>query len=501
MQNSFNNNSHKILDSLTIGIIQTDAKGNIENYNKFAQRYLTNSEICNMEMIIATEDLASYQRHLRNLSINETTNLELKLKQSSKKSSWCNLRLLKLSNNKIIFQIWDITRRKQIEEYFIASEEKFRSFFGFSNDGIVFLDSSGKVTEWNHSMENISGLKAEEAIGETIQKIAARIFAHNNFLEKILDKIENQRSLEDKNLVSTTNSQERRYMQLSFFSIAGNNSYGMIARDVTKIKQAETRLKDLNRDLEKRVEEELAKRQQQQQLLIQKSKLESLGKLAAGIAHEINQPLAGISMGLENLLLQIQTDDCSPSYLQQKSKDIFEHISRIRHTIEHVRTFSRQQKSDRLEDVDVNLTIENAVSMLQAQLKAHNIKLRLELQPQLPQIKANHFEMEQVFVNLISNARDALDKKKNGEITIISKFQDDNIIIIVEDNGSGIASKDLEKIFDPFFTRKEAEKGTGLGLSIVYAILKKIGGEIKVESQYGQFTKFIINLSKDSNNE
>jgi len=226
-----------------------------------------------------------------------------------------------------------------------------------------------------------------------------------------------------------------------------------------------------------------------------------LGKLAAGIAHEINQPLAGISMGLENLLLQIQTDDCSPSYLQQKSKDIFEHISRIRHTIEHVRTFSRQQKSDQLEDVDVNLTIENAISMLQAQLKAHNIKLRLELQPQLPQIKANHFEMEQVFVNLISNARDALDKKENGEITIISKFQDDNIIIIVEDNGSGIASKDLEKIFDPFFTRKEAEKGTGLGLSIVYAILKKIGGEIKVESQYGQFTKFIINLSKDSNNE
>jgi PAS domain-containing protein len=147
MLDSFENNSKKILDALTIGIILTDSSGTIQTYNKFAMRYFPTQKISNIKEIIASSDLPNYQRHFKDLEVDASINLELRLKQNSKKITWCNLRVFRLSKETMIFQIWDITRRKQIEEYFIASEEIFRSFFGFSGDGIVFINRNGKITE------------------------------------------------------------------------------------------------------------------------------------------------------------------------------------------------------------------------------------------------------------------------------------------------------------------------------------------------------------------
>ncbi|MDY6915565.1 MAG: PAS domain S-box protein, partial [Candidatus Cloacimonadota bacterium] len=286
MQETINIGSDKILDCLNSAVIRTDANGNILSYNKTANRYIFKNKSNNIRQIIHRKSINNFDRYFQSLAWRESLSFELRIDNATDGFVWCNLRAARLDNEQIVFQIWDITRRKQIEEYFMASEKKFRSLFGFSNDGIVFIDSKNKVVEWNKSMENISGWKSDEAVGNTISNIFKKLFTKNSKLQKIMKKIENFATIEDEDLVSAEiniDSKPSKILQLSFFSITGDNSYGMIARDVTKIKEAEKSLKKMNKKLEQRVEEELQKREQQQQLLMQKSKLESLGKLAAGI--------------------------------------------------------------------------------------------------------------------------------------------------------------------------------------------------------------------------
>ncbi|HCX73549.1 MAG TPA: hypothetical protein DHM37_07520 [Candidatus Cloacimonas sp.] len=138
MLDSFENNSKKILDALTIGIIQTDSSGTIQTYNKFAMRYFPTQKISNIKEIIASSDLPNYQRHFKDLEVDASINLELRLKQNSKKITWCNLRVFRLSKETMIFQIWDITRRKQIEEYFIA-RGKYSAAFSVFQVMVLFL--------------------------------------------------------------------------------------------------------------------------------------------------------------------------------------------------------------------------------------------------------------------------------------------------------------------------------------------------------------------------
>lgn len=275
--------------------------------------------------------------------------------------------------------------------------------------------------------------------------------------------------------------------------------YRIKQNEIQTQKKVEAEIKKLNAELEHRVQEELKKRERQQQQLIQKSKLESIGKLAAGIAHEINQPLGGISMGLENIYFAHSEGRLSDKYLEEKLEQIDGYFERIKQIIEHIRIFSRDQKSVLFEDVDINQTVKDALSLLQTQFKNHNVELKTELSEDIPPISGNKFKLEQVVLNLLTNAKDAVEEKAvNTEstfqknIVIRSFFDEQNIYLEIEDNGKGILPEDLKKIFDPFFTTKEPDKGTGLGLSIIYGIIKEMNGEIDVESEVGEFTKMKI---------
>jgi C4-dicarboxylate-specific signal transduction histidine kinase len=266
--------------------------------------------------------------------------------------------------------------------------------------------------------------------------------------------------------------------------------------------QAENDLKELNLNLEKRVREELKKRQEQQRLLIQKSKLESMGELSAGIAHEINQPLGGISMGLDNILFKMSMGEISNEYLTSKLDALFQDIDRIRQIINHVRVFSRDQQSEILETFQLNDVIKSAVSLVNNQYSNHGIKLDLQLGTEDMLVEGNKYRIEQVLLNLLSNAKFAVDDKlrnKSGkgykkQIKIKTFINDGFVIFEVEDNGSGIYKKDLDNIFDPFFTTKDVENGTGLGLSISYGIIKEMKGHIDVESEINRFTKMKVSL-------
>jgi len=274
-------------------------------------------------------------------------------------------------------------------------------------------------------------------------------------------------------------------------------------KEVRKKEEDEQRIVEINKDLEKRMIQEIKKQERQQHLLAQKSKLESLGTLAAGIAHEINQPLGGISMGLDNILLKVNDKNYTDSYLKEKISTLFDNVDRIKRIIEHIRTFSRTQKPNTLERVDVNEVISSALLMVRTQYQTHNVDIDLNLTKEACFIIGDKFKLEQVVLNLLSNAKHAVDEKEKRnvegyrkKIVIKSWTAEQNVCFSVWDNGIGIHPDVLEKIYDPFFTTKNEEKGTGLGLSIAYGFIKDILGDIKVDSSIGEFSVFEIIIPK-----
>lgn len=275
-----------------------------------------------------------------------------------------------------------------------------------------------------------------------------------------------------------------------------------LQKEIHERKIAQENLTRLNQTLEKKVEKEVLKRAKQQQLLIHKSKLESMGELAAGIAHEINQPLGSLSMGLDNLLFKIENGPAQKKYIREKVNALFHDIERIKKIIEHVRVFSREQEQPFKEKINLNDVINNALMLIEAQYRNHDIKITKNLTAHPCLVLGNTYRLEQVILNLLSNSKYAVDEKKSRvndhsyhkEIRLSTNTDKKKASLIIEDNGTGIANKDLGKIFDPFFTTKDVEKGTGLGLSITYGIIREMNGSIKAHSDPGKHTRIEIKI-------
>jgi two-component system NtrC family sensor kinase len=232
-------------------------------------------------------------------------------------------------------------------------------------------------------------------------------------------------------------------------------------------------------------------------LIIQSSKMAALGKMAAGIAHEINNPLAviGEKAGwIKDLLAE--EDPGTTENLKEIGDSITKierHVERAKKVTHRLLGFARRMEPV-LEQVDINRTINETVDFLENESRFRNIEIQVDPQPDLPPIMSDGSQLQQVFLNIINNAIDAIGK--GGEIHISTRHLSSNneILIEITDNGPGISKENLGKIFDPFFTTKEVGKGTGLGLSIVYSIVEKLGGRIMVASEEGQGTTFTIYL-------
>ncbi|MBN1340017.1 MAG: PAS domain S-box protein [Bacteroidales bacterium] len=298
----------------------------------------------------------------------------------------------------------------------------------------------------------------------------------------------------------------------TLFDTQGNVvRYDGVIQDITERMEVQLKLENanqeiirINENLEKRIRIELKKRQKQQRLLIQKSKLESLGKLAAGIAHEINQPLGVLALSLENLHDKILRKEADDDYLNQKFRSIQEKIERIRNIITHVRLFSRDQPSVVFEKVDVNKTIQNALSMIKVQYETHGIGLVTLYGENLGITIGSMNKLEQVILNLLSNSKYAVERMAelsggfsySKKITIRTFCDEYYIYIEIEDNGTGIGGNIMNKIFDPFFTTKEEGRGTGLGLSIVYGIIKEMKGDVRIKSKKEKYTVVTLSLPR-----
>ena len=269
--------------------------------------------------------------------------------------------------------------------------------------------------------------------------------------------------------------------------------------EVEKRKAAEKELNELNRNLEQRVENEVKIRRGQEQKAIEQSRLASLGELAAGIAHEINQPLHSIAFSVDNMKMAIEEGDADGEYLQKKTKNIFSDVDRMKRIVDHIRTFSRKQTGEKKAPFSINQSIANAIDMIGEQYANHRIKLQTDLDENLPEILGNLYRFEQVVLILLSNGKDAVEEKAltadegfRKELSLKTFQTESKIFLEFTDNGSGIPQENLEKIFNPFYTTKKSGEGTGLGLSIAFGIIGEMDGTISVESDVGIGTKMII---------
>ena len=236
-------------------------------------------------------------------------------------------------------------------------------------------------------------------------------------------------------------------------------------------------LRETTQEMERR-EHELREKQEQ---LVQAGKLATLGELTTGVAHELNNPLNNIGLFVGNVIDYVRMGRVDNERMLEDLEKVVDQVQKATEIISHLRTFGRAAAVT-LEPVSVNDVIERALSLTQEQLRLRQIDIELDLCHDAPVVLGNSIQLEQVFINLLTNARDALVEAEERRISVQCSIEGDMVVILFRDTGPGIPEGLEQRIFDPFFTTKEVGTGTGLGLSITYGIIKDHRGSITVES-------------------
>jgi PAS domain S-box-containing protein len=329
------------------------------------------------------------------------------------------------------------------------------------NAGVLACDLEGKVGSWNSAMERLYGLVRKDAVGKSLQAI---------FPPELLAEL--PRASDAQSVLSLykfrlhTPGGQTLIVNLSAVPLVGKDG------------------KVLGRLL---IFNDLTERVNLEDQLIQAEKLSSIGLLAAGVAHEVNTPLAVITSQAQLAMRQMSPDDPLSRTLDKIVKQAF----RASEIVNNLLKFSRVSGSE-YSELDLNRLVRETVSLVEPMLRASKIAVNAQLCPSLPMVYANPGKLQQVFMNLIINARDAM--PRGGELTISTDCEDSSVRVEVSDNGVGISPEHLSKIFDPFFTTKSASRGTGLGLAVTYGIIREHLGKIEVRSVLGRGTSFRVDL-------
>jgi PAS domain S-box-containing protein len=369
-------------------------------------------------------------------------------------------------------------QKQQIKE----SEALYRAILDASPDSIIVMDRELNVIDVSSQVPKMCGQTDKLTIlGNHFEKIC------------VVDDHQKLLALIQKTIDTTTS-------QMTHFKIFNEESSEYISCEISTslILDEEEEPKSIMLIIR-----DITSRELMEQQLIQQERMAVLGEMATGIAHEINQPMNIISMSMENLLMELKSEkEISKKYIEGKSDKIFENILRIRNIIDHIRNFSRDQQDYFAIQFDVNESIRNAISMIDQQLKNEQIQLTTNLSKEVPLINGNTYKFEQVILNLMGNARDALKEKENHEkmesvtktIAITTRMEQDQVLVSVTDNGIGIKKEKIRQILKPFYTTKEEGKGTGIGLSISQGIVRELHGFIDVESEYEKGTTINLHI-------
>jgi PAS domain S-box-containing protein len=408
--------------------------------------------------------------------------------------------------------IHDVTRLKLAENELVQTQRSYREMVERISIGLFRFDSKRGIPVFlNNYARQLIGIGTDE----DISKISLSQFGlRREYMFDLLKQLGIKGELKNHEMWLTRRDGSKFLSSINLGLFESDVKKDEIIyvdgtiEDVTALRQAQTELElanklntEINNSLKQRIEDAMDLYDKQQAAMLQKSKLESLGELAAGIAHEINQPVGIISLAMENLKTRFESGTVTPKYLYTKFEGITEHINRIRKIIENIRIFSRDQTSLTLEKVFLNRIVKKAVSLIRTQYQAHNVGLEMHLNDSNEFTVGSRVKVEQVIYNLLSNAKYAVDERETltndpgyqKKIRIASGVEGNNRLFLeVSDNGTGIPEQNMKKIFDPFFSTKNEFKGTGLGLSVVFGIVHEMKGVINVESEVNKFTKFKI---------
>ena len=355
------------------------------------------------------------------------------------------------------------TKAVELAHLRIYSENVIESI----NHGVAVIDPEGVVTVWNSAMASTTEISKDDATGKPISSLLPGHLTDS--IRKLLDG-EDWLVSEPHRIFKfhyrANDEAESRLLNISlapFFSEEDINTGTLL------------------------VFEDVSRRAQLESQLHQAEKLSSIGLFAAGLAHEVNTPLAGISSYAQMLLEEIPENDPRRESLLKIEKQSF----RASEIINNLLNFARFSESD-FKEVNINSLMSETVSLLEHQLRKNGIVLEMDLAEELPETLGNGGKLQQVFMNLFLNAKDAM--PKGGTLNLRSYEKNSEIVIEINDTGVGISKEDIKKIYDPFFTTKSVGKGTGLGLSVSFGIIQEHSGRISVESQPEKGTSFSLYL-------
>lgn len=365
----------------------------------------------------------------------------------------------------------DVTEMKRLEEKIRKSEEKYRDIFNNIPNPIFVLESRNlTILDCNDVVKSVYGFEKDELIKHSFLTLFEES-EHQNYALDIrnLDTLNHVRQVTKDGRLIYAN------IRISPSEYMGRKALLVTTADITKRLFAE-------------------------QQLIQTSKMATLGEMATGIAHELNQPLSVIKTASSFLIKKvIRGQQIRDEILKTMAEEIDSHVDRASNIINHLREFGRKSEV-KTEVVQVNEPLKKALDIFSQQLKLREIEVVTQFGEGLPSILANSNRLEQVFINLLINARDAIEEKIEKSLTkdiskkiVLRTFTEkEKVTVSIKDTGLGIPASVLDKIFEPFFTTKKVGKGTGLGLSISYGIVQDYEGTIRVRTAENEGSDFII---------
>jgi two-component system NtrC family sensor kinase len=431
------------------------------------------------DLYVNPEDQTNFQERIENEGYVKDLEVELKKKNGERITVLLTGHPIKNEKGETIgYQgiNLDITERKRIENDLREANEFFTNLIESSVDGIIAADMKGNIFIFNKGAEALTGYTAEEIIG----KAPIVDIYPEGVAKEVMKKL---RSPEYGGVGKLTPTQfnvlnkagEEIPIQLSATLI-----YDETGKEIASVGI----FTDLRPRL--RMEKELQETHVQ---LVSSEKMASLGKLAAGIAHEINNPLGGILIYSSLMIEDLPLDDPKRGDLSR----IVQEAGRCKEIVKSLLEFARQTEP-KMEPTDINRAITDGLFFLENQALFHNIQIIKKLDPVLPFVRGNASQLKQVFMNIIVNAAEAI--HGSGTLTITTSHDAYRKMVFIEftDTGEGIAEENLTRIFDPFFTTKDVGKGTGLGLATSYGIIEGHGGKINVKSEVGEGTTFTIEL-------
>jgi PAS domain S-box-containing protein len=385
-----------------------------------------------------------------------------------------------------------------------TSGSKYEMLFDQASDAILAILPDGTIDAANLAMEEMSGYLKNELVGSTVDALIPDPARHSSHSHSRLLSLElffapgSTGTYED--VAISRKDGYIRYVDLSVRVVSDGRSTRALAlfRDITEKKRMERELITKHNELRNayvQLERKTTEMQAMQETLVQSGKMSALGELAAGIAHELNQPLQGIrgyAQELQSLKTQL------PNEADASLKEIVSNVDKMASIIGYLRAWVRKS-TENYELTDLHAAIEEALKMLARQFASRGISVVRNFDPNLPKVYANPLQLEQVFINLATNARDAIEAagKGKGTISISTRAAGNTVEISFRDDGSGMSERTKTKAFNPFFSTKEVGKGMGLGLSISYGILTKLQGSIVVESELGKGAAFLVRIPRD----